>query len=101
MNFIVELFQKHPELAVFFCLAAGFWVGGLKLGRFSLGSVVGTLLIALVVGQMHVVVPDFIRTLFFALFMFVTGYQVGSLFFSWVRQGCLQLLALEGVYSLV
>jgi putative transport protein len=101
MNTIVELFQKHPELAVFFCLAAGFWVGGLKIGRFGLGTVVGTLLVALLVGQMHVSVPEFIRTLFFSLFMFATGYHVGPQFFSGLRSGGLKLMALSIVFCLV
>jgi putative transport protein len=101
MNAIAELFQKHPELAVFFCLAAGFWVGGVKLGRFKLGAVVGTLLVALIVGQSHVTVPDFIKTLFFSLFMFATGYHVGPQFFSGLRQGGLQMMALSVVFCLV
>ena len=87
MNSIIDILQKHPELAVFFCLAAGYWVGGLKLGKFSLGSVVGTLLVALVVGQAHVPIPDFVKTLFFGLFMFATGYRVGPQFFSGLRKG--------------
>lgn len=100
MNVIVDLFQKHPELAVFFCLGAGYWVGSLKFGRFSLGSVVGTLLVALIVGQMHVAVPDFIKTLFFSLFMFATGYHVGPQFFSGLRQGGLKLMALSVLFCL-
>ncbi|HWD92207.1 MAG TPA: aspartate-alanine antiporter [Verrucomicrobiae bacterium] len=101
MNVIVELFQKHPELAVFFCLAAGYWVGSVKLGRFSLGTVVGTLLVALIVGQMHIVVPDFIKTLFFSLFMFAVGYHVGPQFFSGLRRGGLQMVVLSVIFCLV
>jgi putative transport protein len=101
MNAIAELCQKHPELAVFFCLAAGYWLGSVKVGRFKLGTVVGTLLVALVVGQTHVLVPDFVRTLFFSLFMFATGYHVGPQFFSGLRQGGLQMMALSIIFCLV
>src|SRR4051794_20247944 len=101
MNSIIELLRKHPELAVFFCLAAGYWVGGLKLGRFSLGSVVGTLLVALVVGQAHVPMPDFVKTLFFGLFMFATGYRVGPQFFSGLRKGGLPLVSLSLIFCIV
>src|SRR3954454_16109626 len=101
MKYVVELLQKHPELAVFFCLAAGFWLGSLKVGRFSLGSVVGTLLVALVVGQAHVPVPDFIKTLFFGLFMFATGYRVGPQFFGGLRKGGLPLVTLSVVFCIV
>jgi putative transport protein len=100
MKEVVEILQKHPELAVFFCLAAGYWLGSLKVGQFSLGTVVGTLLVALVVGQAHVEVPDFIKTLFFALFMFATGYHVGPQFFSGLRKGGLQLAALSVLFCL-
>jgi putative transport protein len=100
MNAIVEILQKHPELAVFFCLAAGYWLGSLKFGRFSLGTVVGTLLVALVVGQAHVVVPDFVKTLFFALFMFAVGYHVGPQFFNGLRKGGLQMAVLSVVFCL-
>src|SRR4051812_45115148 len=100
MKAIVEMIQKHPEFAIFFCLAAGYWLGSLKVGRFGLGTVVGTLLVALLVGQTHVVVPDFIKTLFFSLFMFATGYHVGPQFFSGLRQGGLQMMALSVVFCL-
>src|SRR5882724_7419316 len=100
MKFIFEIIQKHPELAIFFCLAAGFWLGSLKIRRFSLGTVVGTLLVALVVGQLHVVVPDFIKTLFFSLFMFATGYHVGPQFFNGLRKGGLKMMALSLVFCL-
>src|SRR5438045_1828351 len=101
MNYIVQILQKHPELAVFSCLAAGYWFGGLKLGRFSLGSVVGTLIVALLVGQAHVTIPDFVKTLFFGLFMFATGYRVGPQFFSGLRKGGLPLVTLSLVFCIV
>lgn len=101
MKFIAETLQQHPELAIFLCLAAGYWVGTLKLGRFSLGTVVGTLLVALVVGQAHVPVPDFVKTLFFSLFMFATGYRVGPQFFSGLRKGGWQMAVLSIVFCCV
>ncbi len=100
MKAIVEMIQKHPEFAIFFCLAAGYWLGSLKIGRFGLGTVVGTLLVALVVGQIHVVVPDFIKTLFFSLFMFATGYHVGPQFFNGLRKGGLKMMAVSLVFCL-
>src|SRR5436190_18335473 len=98
MKVIVETLQKHPELAIFICLAAGYWLGSLKLARFSLGTVVGTLVVALVVGLSHVVVPDFVKTLFFALFMFATGYRVGPQFFSSLRKGGWQMAVLSVIF---
>src|SRR5436190_11203522 len=98
MNSVVEILQKHPELAIFFCLAAGYWVGSLKVKGFGLGAVVGTLVVALVVGQARIPVPDFVKTLFFSLFMFGTGYHVGPQFFNGLRKGGLQMVALSIVF---
>jgi putative transport protein len=99
MKLIAELLQEYPELALFLCLAGGYWIGSLKIGRFSLGTVVGTLVVALIVGQAQVTVPDFIRTLFFALFMFSIGYHVGPQFFSGLRKSGLTLVAIALVFS--
>ena len=47
MDFIVATLQKYPELAIFLSLAIGYWIGVIKLGSFSLGTVTGTLLVAI------------------------------------------------------
>jgi len=38
MDTIAHLLQQHPEVAICAVLALGYWVGGLKVGTFSLGS---------------------------------------------------------------
>ena len=44
MNYVTNALREHPELAVFLTLALGFLIGRVKIGSFSLGTVVGTLL---------------------------------------------------------
>ena len=39
MSAIAELLRHHPELALFATLALGYFIGQLKLGGFSLGTV--------------------------------------------------------------
>ena len=74
--------RQHPELAVFLTLAIGFQIGRLRLGTFSLGNVVGTLLAGVVVGQIGgIKVDPMVRVVFFDLFLFATGYKVGPQFF--------------------
>ena len=51
MDFIVSTLQRSPELAIFASLAIGYWIGVIKLGSFSLGTVTGTLLVAILIGQ--------------------------------------------------
>ena len=46
--------RENPELAIFLTLALGFVIGRLRVGSFSLGNVVGTLLAGVLVGQLDI-----------------------------------------------
>ena len=81
INWVVETLRAYPELAIFFALALGFWLGTKKIAGFSLGSVTGTLLAAIVIGQLSIQVPGPIKSAFFLLFLFAVGYGVGPQFF--------------------
>ena len=35
MEWIINQLREHPELAIFLTLFAGFWIGRLKIGKFS------------------------------------------------------------------
>jgi len=63
--------------------------------------VVGTLLVAMIVGQANVQIAPFARTVFFALFMFGVGYQVGPEFFRGLRSGGSKLIAMSLVFCTV
>ena len=81
INWVVETLRAYPELAIFFALALGFWLGAKKIAGFSLGSVTGTLLAAVAIGQLSIQVPGPIKSAFFLLFLFAVGYGVGPQFF--------------------
>jgi putative transport protein len=72
--------QKSPELAIFASLALGYWIGVIKLGSFSLGTVTGTLLVAILIGQLGIVVSPNVKSIFFIMFLFAVGYGVGPQF---------------------
>src|SRR5947199_10358039 len=76
MNWFVDALRHNPELAIFLTLALGFLVGRLKIGGFSLGTVVGTLLAGVRIGQLDIKVPAIVKTVLFDLFLFTTGYKV-------------------------
>ena len=57
MTFFVDALRQHPELAVFLTLAVGFFLGRLKIGSFTLGTVLGTLLAGVLIGQLDINVP--------------------------------------------
>ena len=81
MNYLTTALREHQELAVFLTLAVGFLIGRLKIGTFSLGTAVGTLLAGVAVGQLGIQVPATVKYVFFDLFLFTTGYKVGPQFF--------------------
>jgi putative transport protein len=81
MDSLVTALREHQELAIFLVLAIGFFIGQLRLGSFSLGTVVGTLLAGVLVGQLDIKVPAIVKNVFFDLFLFTTGYKVGPQFF--------------------
>jgi len=94
MTSLVEAIRANPELAIFLTLAAGFAVGRLRIGTFKLGNVVGTLLAGVIIGQIGVTVPGLVKTTFFDLFLFATGYKVGPQFFRGLRRNALTQVTL-------
>src|SRR5438477_8236511 len=97
MNYLTHALREHQELAVFLTLAIGFLVGRVKIGSFSLGTVVGTLLAGVAIGQLNIQVPAVVKYVFFDLFLFTTGYKVGPQFFRGLKRDALPQVALTVV----
>ena len=97
MNYLAHALREHPELAIFLTLAIGFLIGRIRIGSFSLGTAVGTLLAGVAIGQLAVQVPAVVKYVFFDLFLFTTGYKVGPQFFRALKKDALPQLALTGV----
>ena len=76
-----DILRKNPELAIFLTLAIGFYIGQLKVGGFSIGSVTGVLLTGLAIGQLGIPISPAIKSVFFLFFLFAVGYGVGPQFF--------------------
>jgi len=91
---VVSAIRDNPELAVFLTLAVGFVIGRIRIGSFTLGNVVGTLLAGVVIGQLHVTVAPLVKTVFFDLFLFATGYKVGPQFFRGLKKNALSQVSL-------
>jgi putative transport protein len=81
-----ETLRRYPELAIFLTLAIGFYIGRLKVGGFSIGSVTGVLLTGLIVGQLGIPISSAIKAVFFLLFLFAVGYGVGPQFFHGLKR---------------
>jgi putative transport protein len=97
MEYFVTALREHQELAIFLTLAVGFFIGQLRLGSFSLGTVVGTLLAGVLIGQLDIKVPAVVKNVFFDLFLFTIGYKVGPQFFRGLKKDALPQLAVTVV----
>ena len=97
MDVIATALRSHPELAIFLTLALGFLIGRVKIGSFSLGNVVGTLLAGVLIGQLAIEVAPIVKIVFFDLFLFATGYKVGPQFFRGLKKNALPQVALTVV----
>lgn len=86
MEWIIHLLRQHPELAIFLTLAAGFWIGKLKIKQFSLGVVTSVLLVGVLVGQLDITIDEPVKSVFFLLFLFAIGYKVGPQFFRGLKK---------------
>src|SRR3984957_9676204 len=85
--------RQHPEIALFFTLAIGFYLGRFKIYGCSIGLVTGVLLTGLVIGQINIPISPAIKSVFFLLFLFAVGYGVGPQFFHGLRsEGMRQVL---------
>ena len=80
VDYVITALRENPELAIFLTLAVGFLIGRVRIGSFSLGNVVGTLLAGVVIGQLGIPVHPLVKIVFFDLFLFATGYKVGPQF---------------------
>lgn len=80
IDYVVTALRENPELAIFLTLAAGFLIGKVRVGSFSLGNVVGTLVAGVIIGQLGIEVHPIVKIVFFDLFLFATGYKVGPQF---------------------
>jgi putative transport protein len=101
MNYLTHALREHQELAVFLTLAIGFFIGRVKIGSFSLGTVVGTLLAGVAIGQLNIQVPAVVKYVFFDLFLFTTGYKVGPQFFRGLKKDALPQVALTVVLCVI
>ncbi|MCU4182027.1 aspartate-alanine antiporter [Bosea sp. BH3] len=97
MSYVANALRQNPELAIFLTIAVGFLIGRVKLGSFSLGIVVGCLLAGVLIGQLDIKVSPLVKTIFFDLFLFTTGYKVGPQFFRALKRDAFPQMALTVV----
>jgi len=99
MEWLHELFKKSPEMALFLSLAVGYWIGKIKFGKFQLGGVAGSLLVAVLVSQVGVQVDNGVKAVLFALFIYAVGFESGPQFFSSLGKQSVKEIILAAVMA--
>src|SRR6516162_6239440 len=98
LSWLAQFLVRYPELALFLVIAAGYWIGGFKIGAFSLGPVTGSLFAGLMVGDFaHVPVSGATKSFLFLLFLFGIGYSVGPQFVQAMKRDGLKPMLLAVV----
>lgn len=92
LDSITSILHQVPELALFPALGLGYAVGQIRFGPIQLGGVCGTLIAALLIGQLGITDAS-VKNVFFMLFIFALGYAGGPQFFAnlnakGLRLGC-------------
>ena len=96
---LAGVLRQHPEITFFLVLGIGYLLGKLRLGRFTLGAVAGTLLTGVVFGQLGVQVSADVRQCFLLLFLFSTGFRTGPQFFRGLKSDGVQQAALAAAVA--
>lgn len=86
MNWLLSALRQHPEIAVYFTLAAGYLIGKIKIGSFRIGSVTAVLLVGIGVGSLGVELTHTLKAVFFLMFLFSMGYSIGPQFFQGLKK---------------
>lgn len=81
MKEIFSSIVSNPLIAIFLSIAIGFSIGKIKIGKFTLGGVSGSLIVAVIIGQLGFNIPSIVKTFFFGLFVYACGYNGGPGFF--------------------
>jgi putative transport protein len=94
MSYLLTALREHPELAIFLTLAIGFVIGRITIGSFKFGNVLGTLIAGVLIGQLDIKVDATVKSVFFSLFLFATGYKVGPQFFRGLKKNAFSQVVL-------
>ncbi|WP_295518326.1 aspartate-alanine antiporter [uncultured Pseudomonas sp.] len=100
MEYVHQILNQAPELALFLSLALGYWIGSIQFGKFQLGGVAGSLLVAVVISQVGISIDNGIKSVLFALFIYAVGFESGPQFFRSLGRQSLREIVLAAVMAL-
>ncbi|MDT1061072.1 aspartate-alanine antiporter [Paracoccus sp. CPCC 101403] len=100
MTWISSILSQSPEIALFLSLAGGYWIGSFRFGKFQLGGVAGSLLVAVLISLFGVHIDNGVKSLLFALFIYAVGYESGPQFFRSLGRQSLREIALAAFLAI-
>ena len=100
MEYLRQILNQAPELVLFLSLAIGYWIGSIQFGKFQLGGVAGSLLVAVVISQIGISIDNGIKSVLFALFIYAVGFESGPQFFRSLGRQSLREIILAAVMAL-
>lgn len=93
---------NNPSVAIFLTLGLGYLVGRFHIKSFKLGATVGVLLVGLVIGQLgKFQIAPVVKNLFFDLFIFTIGYEVGPAFINSFKKKGLKFIIQSVVFTVI
>ncbi len=105
---VFQLLADQPFATIFLTLGAGYVLGRLTLGFFSLGSTAGSLLVALLLSaaafqsaNVTFTIPELVGDIFLSLFTYAVGLRVGPQFVDGLRRAGVQLIVIVVVTTTV
>ncbi len=107
MSWLHFILNQAPEIALFLSLAGGYWIGKFQFGKFQLGGVAGSLLVAVVISQVGVSIDNGVKSILFALFIYAVGFESGPQFFRSLGRHSIReiimaaVLAISGLITVV
>ena len=99
MEWVHSILTRSPEIALFLSLAGGYALGKVQFGKFQLGGVAGSLLVAVVISQFGATIDDGVKTLLFALFIYAVGFESGPGFFRSLGRQSIREIMLAAVLA--
>ena len=111
LSVIADYLHGNLTVTIFLCLTLGYLLGKIKIGSFTVGATAGSLIAGLAVGLFIYqfttakaggkLIDGPLSSLFFALFCFAIGFEVGPAFFSSLKATGLKIMVLSVFFSAV
>lgn len=100
MAWLHSILNQSPEIALFLSLAVGYWIGKFQFGKFQLGGVAGSLLVAVLISQVGIAIDSGVKSILFALFIYAVGFESGPQFFRSLGRQSIREIVMAAVLAI-